>query len=85
MLVEAISCKLYVVIVVLSKYGACHGMPASILSNCHPWFTSYFWHSLINALDCKLCLSMAFHPEIDGLSKRMHRSIQYILCCYVSA
>ena len=53
-----------------------HGMPLSIVSNCNQHFTSCFWHSLISALGCKHSLSRAFHPETDGLSERMHRSIE---------
>ena len=53
-----------------------HGMPASIVSNRDPRFTSHFWNSLISALDCKHSLSTTFHPEADGLSERMHRSIE---------
>ena len=63
----------------------CYGMPASIVLECDPWFTSRFWHSLISALGCKYCLSTTFHPETDGLSERMHRSTEQILYCYVFA
>ena len=69
----------------LANVVAHHGMPAQIVSDCDPWFTSRFWHSLISALGCKHSLSTAFHPETDGLSERMHRSIEQILHCYVSA
>ena len=44
-----------------------HKMPALIVSDCGLWFTSYFWCSLIHALDCKHSLSIGFHPEMDGL------------------
>ena len=69
----------------LANVVACHGMPASIISNCDPRFTSHFWRSLICALVCKHSLSTIFHLKTDGLSERMHRSIEQILCCYVSA
>ena len=62
-----------------------HGMPALIVSNSDPRFTSHFWHSLISALVCKYSLSTTFHPEIDSLSERMHRSIEQILHWYISA
>ena len=68
----------------LANVVVCYGMPAQIVSDCNPRFTSYFWCSLISALGCKHSLSTAFHAEIDGLSERMHRSIEQILCCYVS-
>ena len=52
------------------------GMPFLIEADCDLRFTSHFWHNLISALDCKHSLSMAFHPEMDGLSERIHRSIE---------
>ena len=63
---------------------ACHGMPASIVSDCDPWFTSFFLHTLISDLDCKHSLSTAFHPKTDGLSERMHRSnrVDFMLLCF---
>ena len=58
-----------------------HGMPDLIVSNHDPRFTLGFQHSLISALGCKHSLSTIFQPETDGLSKRMRRSIEQILCC----
>ena len=69
----------------LENMVAHNGMPASIVSDHDPQFTSHFWHSLISTLDCKHSLSTAFYPETDGVSKRMHRSTEQFLCCYVSA
>ena len=60
----------------LANVVAHYGMPASIVSNHDLWFTSHFWRSLISALGCKHFLSMAFHPKMDGLGERMHRSIE---------
>ena len=60
----------------LANIVAHHGMPASIISNYDPQFTSYFWYSLISALYYKHSLSMALHPEMDGLSERMDRFIE---------
>ena len=53
-----------------------HGVPASIVSDHDPWFTSCFWLSLISILGLKHSLSIAFHSETDGLNKMMHRSIE---------
>ena len=69
----------------LATVVARHGMPASIVSDRDPRFTSTFWRNLVSALGCKHSLSTAFHPETDGQSERMHRSIEQILHCYVSA
>ena len=53
-----------------------YGMPASIVSNHNLQFTLSFWGSLISALGYKHSLSVVFHPETDGLSEKMHRSIE---------
>ena len=60
----------------LANVVAHQGMPALIVSNCDPQFTSRFWYSLISALGCKLSLSTIFYPETDDLSERMHSSIE---------
>ena len=39
-----------------------HGVPASIVSNRDPRFTSKFWESLYKALGTNLSFSTAFHP-----------------------
>ena len=69
----------------LENIVACYGILASIVSNHDPRFTSHFQHILISALGYKYSLSTNFHPGTDGLSKRMHRSIEQILHCYASA
>ena len=69
----------------LENVVAHHGLPALTVSNHDPWFTSCFQHSLISTLGCQHFLSMAFQPEMDGLSKRMQRSIEQVLYCYISA
>ena len=53
-----------------------YGISVSIVSNRDLWFTSYFWYSFISALGCKHSMSMALHPETDGLSEKVHRSIE---------
>ena len=63
-----------------------HGMPALIVSNYDLQFTSHFLHSLSSALGCKHSLSMAFHPEIDGLRKGCigPQNRSYISMCLLS-
>nr|GEZ14260.1 reverse transcriptase domain-containing protein [Tanacetum cinerariifolium] len=47
-----------------------HGIPISIISDRDLRFTSNFWRSLQNALGTRLDMSIAYHLETDGQSKR---------------
>ncbi|KAI4387241.1 hypothetical protein MLD38_005086 [Melastoma candidum] len=42
-----------------------HGVPHTITSNRDPRFTSKLWKNLQEALDTKLQMSTAFHPQTD--------------------
>ncbi|GKG00233.1 reverse transcriptase domain-containing protein, partial [Tanacetum coccineum] len=62
------------------KEVACrHGVPASIISDrdCH--FTSRFWKSLQKALRTNLDMSIAYHPQTDGQSKRTIQMLEDML------
>ncbi|GKA46411.1 putative reverse transcriptase domain-containing protein [Tanacetum coccineum] len=43
-----------------------HGVPLSIISDRESYFISRFWQSLQKALETRLDLSTAYHPEADG-------------------
>ncbi len=61
-----------------------HGLPRKIISDRDTRFTSDFWKELAKILDIKLNLSTAFHPQTDGQSERMFRTIQEMIRCFVS-
>ncbi|XP_073133837.1 uncharacterized protein [Henckelia pumila] len=56
-----------------------HGVPARIVSDRDPRFTSNFWKSLHNGLGTKLAFSIAFHPQTDGKSERVIQILEDLL------
>ena len=45
------------------------GLPTKMISDCDPRFTSQFGKALTDKLGIQWNLSMAFHPQTDGLSE----------------
>ncbi|GJY68748.1 putative reverse transcriptase domain-containing protein [Tanacetum coccineum] len=60
-----------------------HEIHVSIISDRDGRFTSNFWRSLQKALGTTLAMSTAYHPEIDGQSKRTIQTLKDMLraCC----
>ncbi len=56
-----------------------HGLPESIVSDRDTKFTSKFWKELHRLIGVKLLMSTAFHPQTDGTSERMVRTVSQIL------
>ncbi|GJS24991.1 putative reverse transcriptase domain-containing protein [Tanacetum coccineum] len=56
-----------------------HGVPISIISDRDSHFTSKFWQSMQSALGTQLDMSMAYHPQIDGQSKRTIQTLKDML------
>jgi len=56
-----------------------HGVPASIISDRDPRFTSRFWGGLQEAMGSQLKLSTAFHPQTDGQSERTIQTLEDML------
>lgn len=62
-----------------------HSMPASIVSDRDPVFTSKFWQALFRATGVQLRMSTANHPETDGQTERVNQSIECFLRCFISS
>ena len=56
-----------------------HGLSRSIVSDRDPRFTSEVYRNIFNRLGVDLKFSTANHPQTDGLTERVHRTIEQIL------
>ena len=65
--------------IVLKEVVRLHEIPETIVSNRDTQFTSIFWRRLQKLMGTKLLMSAAFHPQTDGATERVNRSIAQIL------
>ena len=63
----------------VSEIVRLHGTPVSIVSDCDSRFTSRLWKELQSAFGTRLNFSTAFHPQIDGQSKRVIQVLEDML------
>jgi transposase InsO family protein len=60
-----------------------HGFPCSIVSDRDARFTSKFWESLMALLKIERRMSTSMHPQTDGQTERMNRTMEEMLRHYV--
>jgi transposase InsO family protein len=58
-----------------------HGLPDSIVSDRNPVFTGHVWHDLFKLSGVTLKMSTAFHPQTDGQSESVNKTISTYLRC----
>ncbi|GKA90834.1 putative nucleotidyltransferase, ribonuclease H [Tanacetum coccineum] len=56
-----------------------HGLPSSIVSDQDTQFLSHFWHSLWKMVNSQLNFSSAYHPQTNGKTKVVNRSLGNLL------
>ncbi len=61
-----------------------HGFPKALISDRDTRFTSAYWKAFIDALGIASHMSTAFHPQTDGQTERMNRTIEEMLRSYVN-
>jgi hypothetical protein len=58
-----------------------HGLPESIVSDRDPVFTGHVWRDLFRMSGVSLKMSTAFHPQTDGQSEAVNKTISMYLRC----
>ncbi|WVY98895.1 hypothetical protein V8G54_031046 [Vigna mungo] len=60
-----------------------HGLPKSIVSDRDPVFISRFWSDLLKFSGTLLRMSSSYHPQTDGQTEVMNRTIEQYLRAFV--
>ena len=68
--------------VFLNNIFKLYGFPLTTVSDRDLVFTSQFWKELFRLSGRKLLLSSTYHPQMDGQTKVMNKSLEGYLRCF---
>jgi transposase InsO family protein len=60
----------------ISNVFKLHGLPSSIISDRDPRFTAGLWRKLFRAWGTQLKMSSSYHPQTDGQTERLNRTLE---------
>jgi hypothetical protein len=56
-----------------------HGIPGEVVSDRDSRFTSQYWRTVCETLQLQQSMSSAFHPQSDGQTERVNRTLEQVL------
>lgn len=62
-----------------------HGLPAAIISDRDPVFTSKFWTEPFNTIDTELNMRTPYYPQTDDQMERVNQCREIYLRCFIQS
>uniref|UniRef100_A0A8R7U7A6 Integrase catalytic domain-containing protein n=1 Tax=Triticum urartu TaxID=4572 RepID=A0A8R7U7A6_TRIUA len=69
----------------MNNIYSAHGLPASIISDQDPVFTSHFWQELFKQVGTQLRMRTINHPQTDGQTECVNQCVETYLRCFAHA